>query len=110
MCVKCGTGRIAWCTSLDDHQSEPPTFAEFVAYANSLPRIKRTELHCHPDVAPMLLEAAPAQPYEPWKPDLCARIGTIDLIVNADMQPGEWEIRENGEVTKSGRLSDAATP
>jgi hypothetical protein len=76
-------------------------FKAFVDFANRLPRIKRTELHCHPGVVIALREAAPPAEYPPWKP----LMGTIELIVKADMEPGAWELREDGEVIKSGKLS-----
>jgi hypothetical protein len=81
-----------------------PDFSEFVRFANSLPRVKRTELHCHPGVVIALRQAAPPEEYPPWKPPM----GTIDLIVSADMEPGAWEIREDGEVIKSGKLTPQA--
>lgn len=78
-------------------------FKEFVDFANRLPRIKPTELHCHPGVVIALRDAAP----EPeWQPALLPPpIGTMDLIVQADMEPGEWEIRQDGEVIDSGKLA-----
>lgn len=79
-----------------------PDFKAFVDFANRLPRIKRTELHCHPGVVIALREAGPPEAYPPWRPPM----GTIELIVNADMEPGAWEIREDGEVIQSGKLGD----
>lgn len=89
-----------------DHAT--PDFKAFVDFANRLPRIKRTELHCHPGVVIALREAAPPAEYNPWSPP--PSIPVIELIVDADMEPGQWEIREDGEVIKSGRLTPVMPP
>jgi hypothetical protein len=67
------------------------------------PPVKRKALHCHPAVAAALWALTP--PAERWFPFGHAMgLTGIDVIEEADMEPGAWELREDGSVIESGRL------
>ena len=69
-------------------------------------RLKRQELHCHPRVTEHLRAISNAAP-EPEFPLMTGSIGSLagmPVIEHDDMEPGAWELREDGEIVGSGRL------
>jgi hypothetical protein len=65
----------------------------------------RRELHCAVDVATAVMGHATEDVYPPWAGHLGRLIG-IDVIVEGDMPPGQWEIRKaaDGSIVDSGKL------
>lgn len=65
-------------------------------------RLARQELHCHPRVTEHL--RATSTETEPAFPGTIGSLTGIPVIEHDDMQPGAWELREDGEVVSSGKL------
>lgn len=85
-------------------QPPPITLAEIAAYFEAVPRPKRYELHCHPDVAIALYAvSAPAEPEFPWSGAIGSLTG-VPVIKKPDLERGRWELYEDGELIKSGML------
>jgi hypothetical protein len=65
------------------------------------PVAKRYELRCHPDVLHALHEMSAADPdaYRPGQP-ATPLYGTADVITDGGLQPGCWDLREDGKVIR----------
>ena len=63
---------------------------------------RQYEFHCHPDVVLALREASDRQ--EPPVRVGGPLFGSAAITVNRELGPGGWELRENGQVVKSGRI------
>lgn len=80
---------------------------------DGLPRSpRRYELRCHPDVYLAILQAAPEPEYSP-SPGMntgssAAMFGSADVVVRTELGSGGWELYEDGELLKAGRLGEAA--
>jgi hypothetical protein len=68
-------------------------------------RLKRQELHCHADVVEALKkQTAMPEAERVLFGDDVARICGTNVFIDADLGPGEWQLREDGEIVSSGRL------
>jgi len=69
---------------------------------------KQYELHCHPDVFLALRKASDRQDAEYWpSPPVRAGgplFGSAAILVVTHLGSGGWELHEDGELLKSGRL------
>lgn len=82
--------------------NELKTLAELLGNREPL---KLRELHCHPGVANWLMLTSKPAP----EPDflLTGRIGAltgIPVFEEPEFEDGAWELREDGEVVKSGHV------
>lgn len=79
-------------------------YEELAALVNSMPRIPRHELKCHPSVVVALREESW------WKSSSRSRLGNLyDLLTcpvyeYSSMEPGAWEIYEDDVLVDSGVL------
>lgn len=66
---------------------------------------RRYEFRCHPDVILAIRQASPIPAY-PSLPGVGAvgLYGGADVIATPELGSGGWELHENGERIKSGRL------
>jgi len=76
---------------------------------------KQYELWCHPDVLWALHEASDRQTFGEYRPSPSLRVGTplfgsAAIIIKLELGSGGWELRENGQVVKSGRLGASDAP
>jgi len=63
------------------------------------------ELHCARDVAAAMHDVSPRPPsYDPPAGIAVAILFGVDIVVEGDMTPGQWELREAGTVVDSGCL------
>ena len=70
---------------------------------------RRYEFRCHPDVFIAIREAADVNTWTP--PDGkfmygSPVFGSADVLVRSELGSGGWELYENGERIKSGRLGE----
>ena len=70
---------------------------------------RQYEFHCHPDVVLALREASDRQTFGQYRPPPSLHVGgplfgSAAIVVKPDLGPGGWELRENGQVVKSGRI------
>lgn len=85
-------------------ESVPLDFASLAELAGRIGYTPRRELHCHPSVSRLLMLTLPeADPEFPFTGSIGALAG-IPVTEKPDFEPGAWEIREDGEVTASGRV------
>lgn len=77
----------------------PEEWAQMLADA---PKPKLRALHCHPRVAEHL--HAISVEAKPEFPGAIGSLTGVPVIEHDDMQPGAWELREDGQVVSSGRL------
>jgi hypothetical protein len=75
----------------------------------------RYELHCHPDVFLALREASDRQTAGEYQPPASLHTGTplfgsAAIIVRPHLGSGGWELYEDGERIKSGRLGGGDAP
>jgi len=81
-----------------------PDFKALAELVERIGPVPRRELRCHPHVAKWLILTLPeAQPEFPFAGGIGSMTG-IPVIEHADFEPGEWELREDGEVTAVGRI------
>lgn len=78
--------------------TEGPDFASVAAALRDLPRVKLRELHCAPDVAARLRESIPDA--DPLPPGTVGQLTAVPVIENPGLEPGEWNLRENGAVIR----------
>ncbi len=69
----------------------------------------RYELRCHPDVFLALREASDRQTSGEYSQSASLHVGTplfgsAAIIIRPELGSGGWELREDGQVVKSGRL------
>lgn len=81
------------------------TYDELAAFMEKMPRIPRYELHCGSDVQRWLQRFGAATvglafPYF----EVPSMLGGIPVYPEPDFEPGRWEIRQDGEVIKEGKL------
>jgi len=72
---------------------------------------KQYEFRCHPDVYVAIREAADVEPrYVPDGAHMYGSplFGSADVLVQSELGPGGWELYENGELLKGGRLDEPA--
>lgn len=87
-----------------DDEGGPLDFAALAELAGRIGYVPRRELHCHPDVARWLMLTLPeAEPESPFTGAIGALTG-VPVTEQADFESGAWELREDGEVTSSGRM------
>ncbi len=70
---------------------------------------RQYELHCHPDVFLALREASDRQTFGEYQPSASLHAGTplfgsAAIIVVTHLGSGGWELYEDGELLRSGRL------
>jgi hypothetical protein len=70
---------------------------------------RQYELRCHPDVFLALREASDRQTAGEYLPSASLHVGTslfgsAAIIVVPNLGSGGWELRERGQVVRSGRL------
>ena len=70
---------------------------------------RQYELRCHPDVFLALREASDRQTAGEYLPSASPNVGTplfgsAAITVRPDLGSGGWELRERGQVVRSGRL------
>ena len=78
--------------------------------AGLAPAPKRYEFRCHPDVFIAIREAADVNTYLPPDGKFIEGspvFGNADVLVQSELGSGGWELYENGERIKSGRLGEA---
>ncbi len=79
-------------------------YDELAAFAQSMPRIPKRELKCHP----LVLEALRWDTlHRPVHREPLARwydFNQIPVYEDGTLAPGEWKLYEDGEVTQSGAL------
>jgi hypothetical protein len=87
-----------------DDEGGPLDLAALAELADRIGCVPRREFRCHPSVSRLLMLTLPeAEPGFPFTGSIGALTG-IPVIENADFEPGAWELREDGEVTASGRI------
>jgi hypothetical protein len=81
-----------------------PDFTRLAELVGRIGRVPRRELRCHPDVARWLLLTLPeAEPGFPFTGAIGSLTG-VPVVENADYQPGEWKLYEDGEAKACGRI------
>ena len=79
-----------------------------------LPQVpKRYEFRCHPDVFIALRLASDEATARKYTPRAGIATGTplygsADIVVRPELGSGGWELYEDGELLKSGRLGEAS--
>jgi hypothetical protein len=98
------TGRLPAIADLDDWLRQ---------LTEGLPPVPRQyEFRCHPDVFAAIREAADAEPrYVPDGSFIYASpvFGGANVLVQSELGSGRWELYENGELLKSGRVGYASS-
>lgn len=79
------------------------TWSELNDFAAGLPKLRRTELHCHPLVLAALKEISDREPSFSALPPGGGLAG-IPVYEHALWAAGYWELREDGTVTDSGTI------
>jgi len=81
---------------------------------DGLPREPRQyEFRCHPDVFAAIREAADVNAWTPPDGKFIEGspvFGSADVLVQSELGSGGWELWENGERIKSGRLGESGVP
>ena len=76
---------------------------------------RQYELHCHPDVFLALREASDRQTFGEYLPSASLHTGTpvfgsAAIIIKPELGSGGWELYEDGQVVRSGRLGGGDAP
>jgi hypothetical protein len=77
-------------------------YDELAAFAESVPRVPKRELWCHPLVAMALRQETPYRVHSPF--GAWYELNSIPVFEDPAMGVGAWEVREDGEVTQSGNI------
>lgn len=91
--------------SLTLEWAKPPalTLGDLAVMMRDMPRLKQREFRCHADVVAWLRASLPDTD-PPFPRDAAATLTGVPVIEKAEMEPGRWEIWEDGQMIKSGRL------